>query len=93
MVAAPLGEETLFRGFFFQGLLRSRLGAPGAIALSSLFWALIHVQYDAYGIATIFVTGLFLGYARLKTQSLYVPIFLHSLNNLGATLELLWFTH
>ena len=93
MVAAPLGEETLFRGFFFEGLLHSRLGALGAILLSSLFWALIHVQYDAYGIATIFVTGLFLGYARLKTQSLYVPIFLHSLNNLGATLELLWFTH
>jgi membrane protease YdiL (CAAX protease family) len=68
-------------------VLQSRLGAVGAVGLTSLVWALIHVQYDAYGIATIFVTGLLLGYVRLKTGSLYATIFLHGLMNLVATLE------
>ncbi len=87
IVVAPLMEEVLFRGFLFEGVLHSRLGAVGAVASTSLIWALIHFQYDAYGIATIFASGLFLGYVRLKTGSLYATIFLHGLMNLVATLE------
>src|SRR5262249_34829832 len=79
MVAAPLAEETLFRGFLFEGIFRSKLGAPGAIIVSALWWALIHVQYDWYGIATVFAAGLLLGWIRLKTGSLYPTLFLHSL--------------
>ena len=87
IVAAPLAEETLFRGFLFEGIVRSRLGAIGAVILSSLTWALIHMQYELYGIATIFVSGLLLGYVRLKTGSLYATMFLHALMNLVATVE------
>jgi HAD superfamily hydrolase (TIGR01509 family) len=87
VVAAPLAEETWFRGFLFEGVLRSRLGAKGAIYLSALWWACIHLQYDWYGIATIFVAGLFLGYVRLKTGSILMTMFLHGLMNLIATVE------
>jgi membrane protease YdiL (CAAX protease family) len=87
VIAAPFAEEVLFRGFLFEGMLHSRLGATGAILLTSLLWSLIHLQYDAYGIATIFVSGLLLGYVRLKTRSLYATIFLHCLMNAIATLE------
>ena len=87
IVAAPLAEETLFRGFFFEGMLHSKLGASGAITSSALSWALIHVQYDWYGIATVFGAGLLLGWVRLKTGSLYPTMFLHSLMNLIATIE------
>ncbi len=87
LVAAPVAEETLFRGFLFEGILHSRLGAPGAVILSALPWALIHIQYDLYGIASIFVAGLFLGYVRLKTKSIYSTMLLHSLMNLIATVE------
>jgi membrane protease YdiL (CAAX protease family) len=80
-------EEVLFRGFLFEGVLHSRLGAGGAVGFTSLVWALTHVQYDAYDIATIFVSGLLLGYVRLKTGSLYATIFLHGLMNLVAMLE------
>jgi HAD superfamily hydrolase (TIGR01509 family) len=90
LVAAPLMEETLFRGFLFRGILQSRLGATGAITITALLWSLIHVQYDAYGIATIFALGLLLGYARLKTGSLHVTMFLHSISNLIATAEAAW---
>jgi HAD superfamily hydrolase (TIGR01509 family) len=87
IVAAPLGEETLFRGFLFRGLAHSKIGSRGAIVLTSAIWAGIHLQYDFYGIATIFVAGLLLGYARLKTGSLYLPIAMHALMNLIATIQ------
>ena len=87
LVAAPLAEETLFRGFLFVGILNSRLGALGAVGITSLVWASIHLQYDAYGMGTVFVTGLLLGFVRLRTGSLYPTIFLHFLMNFIASLE------
>ena len=87
VVAAPVSEETLFRGFFFAGVAHSRIGVPGAIILGSLIWALIHLQYDFYGMATIFFSGLLLGYVRFKTGSIYATMFLHGLMNLLATIE------
>jgi membrane protease YdiL (CAAX protease family) len=59
--------------------------------LSALSWASIHLQYDWYGIATIFAAGLFLGCVRLKSGSILVTIWLHSLMNLIATVEIALF--
>jgi membrane protease YdiL (CAAX protease family) len=87
IVAAPLMEEVFFRRFLLAGFSRSKIGAPGAIVLTAALWAAIHSQYDFYGIATIFVFGLFLGYARLKTGSIYTTIILHAVMNLGATIQ------
>jgi HAD superfamily hydrolase (TIGR01509 family) len=88
MVAAPLTEETLFRGFLFEGIVHSRSGARGALIVTAGMWASIHVQYDWYGRATIFIFGLFLGYVRLKTGSTLVTMVLHSLMNLIVTLQI-----
>ena len=87
VVAAPLGEEALFRGFLFKGILHSPLGSVGAIVLTSLIWAVIHVQYDLYGIANVFAAGLLLGYARLRTNSIFACLLMHALMNLIATIE------
>ncbi len=87
VVAAPVAEETLFRGFLFEGLQASKVGAPGAMIITSLFWAAIHVQYDLYGIASIFVFGLLLGWVRLKTASVFATTWLHAVMNFIATLE------
>lgn len=87
VVAAPIAEETLFRGFLFAGFRHSPVGLTGAILLPSLAWAGIHVQYDLYGMGTIFMTGLLLGLARWRTDSLLAPICLHALMNLAATFE------
>lgn len=87
VVAAPLFEETFFRGFLFKGLESSFIGPIGAVLVTSLFWSIIHVQYDAYGIATIFLIGLILGTARAMTGSLLVPMVLHAASNLIATIE------
>jgi membrane protease YdiL (CAAX protease family) len=87
IVAAPLFEELFFRGFLFEGIRHSRLGAGGALILTSLGWAVIHLQYDVYEISAIFALGLVLGAARLKTQSIYTSIAMHAFTNMLATLE------
>jgi len=87
VVVAPLAEEVFFRGFFFRGIECSRAGPVGAIVLTSFAWAALHTQYDLYGVAVILVGGLLLGYARLRSGTLYVPLALHMAQNLVATLE------
>ena len=84
---APLNEEIFFRGFLFAGLSRSRLGGWGAILLTSVLWSVIHLQYDYYGVGTIFVSGLLFGYARLKTNSIAPTILMHALMNLVTTIQ------
>src|ERR1043166_9405781 len=54
IIAAPLFEEVLFRGFLFTGFESSFMGPIGTVIVTAGLWAIIHVQYDAYGIATIF---------------------------------------
>ncbi len=87
VVAGPIAEEFLFRGFLFAGLQHSRMGAPAAIAITALAWAGIHLQYDLYGMMSIFLGGLLLGFVRLKTGSLPLCILLHALMNLIATIQ------
>ncbi len=80
-VLAPLYEELFFRGFLIRGLEQSRLGATGGVVLSAAVWAAIHVQYPVEGIVIIFVMGLFLGAAWVKTRSLGLVIMLHGAAN------------
>ena len=87
VVLAPLSEEVFFRGFLFAGISHSPMGGVGAILLTSLLWAVIHIQYDWYGVANIFTAGLLLGYARLKTGSIVPTILMHTLMNLAAIIQ------
>jgi membrane protease YdiL (CAAX protease family) len=87
IVAAPLFEETFFRGFLFKGLASSSIGSVGAIVLTAALWAIIHAQYDAYNIAIIFCLGLIFGMARMQTGSLLVPLAMHAFANFGSTAE------
>ncbi len=87
VVLAPLNEEIFFRGFLFAGFSRSRVGGWGAILLTSLLWAVIHVQYDWYDAGSIFAAGLLLGYVRRKTNSIIPTIAMHALMNLVATVQ------
>jgi membrane protease YdiL (CAAX protease family) len=81
VVAAPMGEETLFRGFLFRGIADSRWGPAAAVVVSSALWAAPHVQYDLYGVATIALIGLYLGAVRYHTGSLPLVMLLHGINN------------
>ncbi|MCY4545141.1 MAG: type II CAAX endopeptidase family protein [Gemmatimonadetes bacterium] len=89
VIAAPVFEEALFRGFMFEGLRRTRIGAWGTIAVTTLLWTLLHVgQYDQYFLVLIALIGILLGFARERTGSLYVPLAIHAVNNLLSTLQL-----
>jgi uncharacterized protein len=85
IVAAPLFEEMLFRGFLLTGLAASFMRPVGAVTVTAALWAAIHLQYSAVGIAIVFCLGLLLGAARIRTGSLIVPLTLHALQNLLAT--------
>jgi len=90
IIFAPLGEEFFFRGFLFVGLWRSRLGSIGAVLVTSTLWAAIHVQYDFFHVACIFVLGILLGIARIRSGSLYVPMAMHALVSLAASIGMEW---
>jgi hypothetical protein len=83
---APLGEEIVFRGFLFRGLMRPgyELHAISAIALA---WALLHMQYDWLGMAQIFVLGLMLGWFRWASGSTTLTVVMHVLINFEAMIE------
>jgi hypothetical protein len=93
VVVAPIFEEIFFRGFLFQGIRYSRLGPIGAIGITSLLWAAIHLQYGIYGIATVFALGLLFGIARLKTDSIHLLMVMHSFVGLVATMETAFYVH
>ncbi|MHC4694943.1 MAG: lysostaphin resistance A-like protein [Planctomycetota bacterium] len=86
IIAAPLYEEIFFRGFIFKGIEKSWAGPIGAVIITSLAWSALHIQYSFVIIIGIFVGGLILGWARIKTNSIYIPIAMHVLQNLLATI-------
>jgi membrane protease YdiL (CAAX protease family) len=88
IVAIPLFEETLFRGFLFTGLAASFMRPIGAAVVTAGLWATIHMQYDAVGMTLLFCLGLLLGAARIVTGSLLAPVGLHALQNVLATLSM-----
>lgn len=87
VVAAPIFEEIYFRGFMLIGFRRSWMGAVFSVIVVSMLWSAIHIQYDVRTIVMIFFMGLFLGAARLQTGSIYLPIVMHALSNLIATIQ------
>ena len=91
VVTAPITEEIAFRGFIYRGFAASRLGTIGAVILSSLIFAGIHVQYDLITLAGVLATALLLGCMRAISGSTVLTIAMHALNNLVVLVEMLWF--
>lgn len=87
VVASPLGEELLFRGFLFRGWHRGPHDAWAAIGATALLWAVIHVQYDLYVIGQILVCGVMLGWFRWATGSTVLVMLMHAAINAEGMLE------
>ena len=88
VIAAPLGEETFFRGFMFRGIHQSRLGTVGAV-LTSLTWSLCHFPYGPFEVLWI-SSAASSSAARWKSGSIYLTMVLHAIWNLFAVVELYW---
>jgi membrane protease YdiL (CAAX protease family) len=90
-VAAPATEELMVRGFLYRGWSESALGPFGAIVLSSLVWTAMHAQYyDWFLFSEVLSIGLLLGYMRYRSNSTWLTIIMHGINNLAATLQSIW---
>jgi membrane protease YdiL (CAAX protease family) len=87
VVAAPAFEETFFRGFLFKGFASSFIGPIGAVAVPAGLWAVVHTQYDLYGIGTVFCMGVLFGLARALSGSLLVPLAMHAASNVVSGIE------
>ncbi len=83
-ILGPMAEELIFRGLLYGRLAKTRVGPVGTIVILALFWAVIHVSYDATVITVIFIDGLLLGAARWRTGSLLPPVLMHIVWNLYA---------
>ena len=86
-VTTPIGEELVFRGFIYRGFAASRLGVAGAVALSSLLFAVLHVQYDLIGLGEVLASGLVLGTMRAVSGSTLLTIAMHALVNAVSLIE------
>lgn len=77
-IAALIFEETLFRGFLLPSLTRY-LPMGGAIALSSLIFAVAHLSFSE--VLPLTALGAVLGFVYVRSQNLLAPILLHCLWN------------
>jgi membrane protease YdiL (CAAX protease family) len=76
---AAAAEEALFRGYPFQALVQG-IGAWPAVLVSSALFALAHwnnPSVSAVALANIFLAGVMLGWAYLRTRSLWFCTGLH----------------
>lgn len=79
-----LFEEFLLRGLLY-GSLRHVMDKHVAVAIVAGVFTMVHTQYD-WQVLLLYVLplGVFLGYARANTGSIWVPVFLHLLNNVAS---------
>lgn len=92
VVAAPLFEETFFRGHIQTLLARRATGAAGrwsAVVLTSLLFAAVHPSWTA---PLIFLLSLCIGYVYERTANLWAAILIHALFNLTSTVIFLNYT-
>ena len=82
IIFAPLLEELIFRGVIFNRL-KIRMGIIPAMLISSFIFAIGH---DFGGITSAFLFGLCMCILYLKTDNIFVPMAVHFINNVTATL-------
>lgn len=87
VVLAPLAEEAFFRGVVLEGLLRW-MRPWLAVASTAVVFALMHGGYGLRGLLIFFI-GCVLGWARLHSGGLRVPVLVHGAQNLFAAVLML----
>lgn len=84
VIVAPIYEELVFRGLLWSAISEQFSEPRGTITASivtSIIFAVIHLQYGLYEITTIMLLALIFCYARIKSGSVLLPILLHIINN------------
>ena len=82
LIFAPIMEELAFRGILFNRL-KIKIGFVPAMIISSLIFAAGH---DFGGIISAFLFGICMCILYLKTDNILIPISVHFINNVAASL-------
>lgn len=82
ILIAPISEEVYFRGFTYT-ILKKRFGKIAGIILSSLLFAVVHLNY-LWWTVPVFVIGIGLALLFERTSSLVSVIIAHATINLLA---------
>lgn len=95
VVGAGFGEETVFRGFFFERL-RTLLGTGraalvAAVLLTTALFAVAHYQDQGPpGVEQAAVTGLVFGTIYAVTKQLWIPMVAHAAFDVTAVALIYW---
>lgn len=82
IIFAPIMEELIFRGVLFNRL-KIRTGIIPAMIISSFIFAIGH---EFGGITSAFIFGICMCILYLKTDNILIPMSVHFLNNVVATI-------
>ena len=95
VVGAGFGEETVFRGFFFERLGKllgaGRATLAATVLLTSGLFALAHYHDQGVpGVEQAAVTGLVLGTIYGLTRQLWLPMVAHATFDVTAVALIYW---
>lgn len=76
-------EEVFFRGFV-QRSFEFKMKPAWAALITAFFFALYH--FNPYGLIALIVLGFYLGFAAYISNSIFIPVFLHFMNNFFAVM-------
>ncbi|MDC0249633.1 CPBP family intramembrane metalloprotease [Flavobacteriales bacterium] len=83
-VVPAIGEELLFRGYLQQKIGNWLSNQKIAILITAFIFSIIHFHFQ--GIIPRFVLGVLLGYLFYWSNSLWLPILAHFVNNAQAVI-------
>jgi len=79
-----IGEELLFRGVLLRLFKEWTKNIHWAVFISAVLFSAFHLQF--YGFSPRLMLGILLGYMFVWTGSIWVPIFIHFINNAAAVI-------
>jgi membrane protease YdiL (CAAX protease family) len=82
-VTAGICEELMYRGFLLT-LLKSVLGAPAAVLISSIAFGFGHLYQGRSGVLKTGAIGLVMAGLTLLSGSIWGPMLLHAIVDLGS---------
>lgn len=80
-VTPAVCEETFFRGFV-QKSFEQKFKPIWAAVITGIFFGLYH--FNPYGLLSLIILGIYFGFAAYTSNSIFVSMFLHFINNLIA---------
>lgn len=82
-VVPAICEEVMFRGFI-QKSFELKIKPIWAAIITAIFFGIYH--FNPYGLIPLIALGLYFGYAAYMSNSIFVPMSLHFVNNFLAVI-------